>query len=237
MDSEEKKYLTCEKRIIFYFLMFSAGMMGAYTFNLRGGVFCNAQTANFVLMAIAFGKAHWEMGFYYIIPMFSYLAGSILSELLPKYVKKAHFLRWDTYLIAFEILVIIIMGFIPLSYPHQICQVAINFICSMQYNTFRQAQSVPMATTFCTNHLRQTGVWIVKYYKKRDKTMLERIKVHISMIVYFFAGGVILTVGCNFIQEKAIWIAALPLFANLCMLVKADLTGERNLLDEKPSGH
>ena len=28
----------------------------------------------------------------------------------------------------------------------------------MQYNTFRQAHGIPMATTFCTNHIRQAGV-------------------------------------------------------------------------------
>lgn len=237
METEEQKYLTCERRIVFYLLMFAAGMMGAYTFNLRGGVFCNAQTANFVLMSIAFGKGHMEEGFYYIIPMFAYLGGAILSEILPKYVKKAHIFRWDTYLIAFEIIVVIAMGFIPLSYPPQICQVAINFIASMQYNTFRQAQSIPMATTFCTNHLRQTGIWIVKYYKKRDKSMLERIKVHISMIGYFFVGGLLLTILCNFVAEKAIWLCVVPLLANLCMLAKADLTVEKNLLDEVPRGH
>lgn len=48
----KKKYLVCERRSVFALLTLSAGMMGAYTFNLRGGVFCNAQTANVVLMAI-----------------------------------------------------------------------------------------------------------------------------------------------------------------------------------------
>ena len=43
---EEKKYLVCERKSVFALLTVSAGMMGAYTFNLRGGVFCNAQTAN-----------------------------------------------------------------------------------------------------------------------------------------------------------------------------------------------
>ena len=54
LDSEKQIYLTCEKYYIFELLIFAAGMMGAYTFNLRGGVFCNAQTANVVLMALAF---------------------------------------------------------------------------------------------------------------------------------------------------------------------------------------
>ena len=64
MESRENKsqalYLTCEKYYIFELLIFAGGMMGAYTYNLRGGVFCNAQTANVVLMALAFGHGQWQ---------------------------------------------------------------------------------------------------------------------------------------------------------------------------------
>ena len=71
--------------------------MGAYTFNLRGGVFCNAQTANVVLMALAFGKGEISNGVYYLIPISAYIAGAAISEILPRRVRKIHFLRWDTY--------------------------------------------------------------------------------------------------------------------------------------------
>ena len=46
--------------------------------------------------------------------------------------------------------------------PDQICQVALNFICSMQFNTFRQVQGVPAATTFVTNHIRQVGHFLAR---------------------------------------------------------------------------
>ena len=153
----KKKYLVCERRSVFALLTLSAGMMGAYTFNLRGGVFCNAQTANVVLMAIAFGSGEWGQGCYYLIPITAYLAGAFLSEILPSPVRRFGFLRWDTYLVAFEFLALFSIGFIPLGWPHQLVQVLVNFIASMQYNTFRQAEGIPMATTFCTNQLRQVA--------------------------------------------------------------------------------
>ena len=45
-----------------------AGFFGAYTYLLRGNVFCNAQTGNVVLMGMALGAGKWEEGFYYLIP-------------------------------------------------------------------------------------------------------------------------------------------------------------------------
>ena len=92
LNSEKQIYLTCEKYYIFELLIFAAGMMGAYTFNLRGGVFCNAQTANVVLMALAFGKGEIAKGVYYLIPISAYIAGAAISEILPRRVRKIHFL-------------------------------------------------------------------------------------------------------------------------------------------------
>ena len=50
MKKESFEYLECEKRWVYWLLIIVAGWYGAYTFSLRGGVFCNAQTANVVLL-------------------------------------------------------------------------------------------------------------------------------------------------------------------------------------------
>ena len=46
MRERPGEYLVCERRSVFALLTLSAGMMGAYTFNLRGGVFCNASVTS-----------------------------------------------------------------------------------------------------------------------------------------------------------------------------------------------
>ncbi|MGN1113615.1 MAG: YoaK family protein [Oscillospiraceae bacterium] len=238
VETESKNiYLTCEKRWIFELLMLCSGMMGAYTFVLRGGVFCNAQTANFVMMAVEFGKGHWLKGCYFFIPAAAYFSGTFISEIVPKPVKRFGLLRWDTCLIAVEMIVLFVVGWIPLSVPDQVVQVSINFIASMQYNTFRQAEGIPMATTFCTNHVRQLGVGVAKYVRKNDKPALQKGLKHGLMIGCFFVGGVIVSLLTSFIGEKAIWIAILPLLYIFIQLVYADLVSEHDQLDKKPHGH
>ena len=153
----DRYYLMCERDWIYHILITVAGFFGAYTYLLRGNVFCNAQTGNVVLMGMALGSGQWWEALYYIIPISAYLLGSFISELVPGPVKRHFPLRWDTLLIAIEMLVVLMLGFVPESAPVQISQVAINFIASMQYNTFRQSQGTPMATTFATNHIRQIG--------------------------------------------------------------------------------
>ena len=233
---EKQKFLTCEKYYIFELLICAAGMMGAYTFNLRGGVFCNAQTANVVLMSLAFGKGQFAQGFYYLIPISAYIAGTAISELLPLKVRKIHFLRWDTYLVGFEMIVLFVIGFLPLSVPVQIVQVAINFICSMQYNTFRQAEGIPMATTFVTNHIRQIGIWLTRALTKNDPAAPPRLWRHLRMVGVFFLGGLVLTLSVPVLQEKSIWLAVLPLLVSFTVMSRAD-RGDEERLEQKPHGH
>jgi len=239
MKSEPDKsgYLVCEQKLVYALLMASAGMMGAYTYILRGGVFCNAQTANVVVMAIAFGKGEWLTGLYYLIPITAYLLGAFVSEILPSPVKRLGLLRWDTFLIIIETAALFFIGFLPLTVPNQIVQVLVNFLASMQYNTFRQAEGIPMATTFCTNHIRQVGVGLAKVIRKKDHTALHRGLIHAGMVCCFFLGAALLTALCGYLAERAIWLTLAPMGVVLIKLIRADLGAEHERLNQKPSGH
>lgn len=238
--NDEKIFLTCEKSWFYHILICIAGFFGAFTYLLRGNVFCNAQTGNVVLMGMALGSGDWETGLYYLIPIFSYILGSIVSELLPNPIKRHLPLRWDTLLMGIEMIFVIFLGLLPESAPVQISQVAINFIASMQYNTFRQAEGLPMATTFATNHIRQIGVGIAKEFQHRksgDKSHRLKLKAHLQMLIFFLTGATVGTVLCNFLKGRAILFTLIPLGILFVILLHADLKTEKNLKSKKPSGH
>ncbi len=244
MLKEEKhtsdQFLTCERKWIFYILICIAGYFGAYTYVLRGNIFCNAQTGNIVLMGIAFGSGKYGEGIYYLIPISAYLLGAFISEILPNPIKHALSIRWDTVLIIIEIIVVIILGFLPESAPVQISQIAINFIASMQYNTFRQAEGMPMATTFATNHIRQIGVGLAKEVHHRhssNKKHREKLFQHSKMLCCFIFGAMIGASFCHLFLGKAIWLTLIPFIYILVRLLYADLYLEKEKIENKPLGH
>ena len=238
MPQNEDEFLECERQRVFSILIFVAGFYGAYTYTVRGGVFCNAQTANFVLFAMALGNAHWLKALYYLIPMSAYLLGAVISEAIEEPMQRLRIIRWDTLLIIIEIATVSILGFIPESAPYQITQIVINFIASMQYNTFRQAEKVPMATTFCTNHLRQVGIAIVRVCKEKGKGIYRRrLFLHGKMLFFFTIGGVASAALCRFFSGRAILFALIPLFILLIDLLYADLKSDKSDFSRKPGGH
>lgn len=237
---EERYFLMCERKWVYNTLMVIAGFYGAYTFLLRGNVFCNAQTGNVVLMGMAFGSGDIKGGCFFLIPISAYVFGSFASEILPNPIKYNSHIRWDTILIMIEMVVVTALGFVPESAPVQISQVAINFIASMQYNTFRQAEGMPMATTFATNHIRQIGVTLAKKVKHPDASHVaydSKIHRHFEMLCYFFSGSLVGTILCNRFLGKALWATLIPLAVLLVAFLYADLVLEKDLKHLKPSGH
>jgi len=239
MDNKNKheEYLECEKQWIFMALMIAAGILGAFTYKLRGGVFSNAQTGNILYFAMALGEARWSDALYYLIPISAYILGAVLSDWIAGPIKRLHIIRWDTLFVMIEMVAVIILGLLPETAPYQISQVMVNFICSMQYNTFRQAQSVPMATTFCTAHVRELGVWCGRAIRHKDKLAATRSLRHAGMILAFAVGAVSGTVLCDRFSGRAVFFALVPLAVVLCDLLYADLKTERDMFDRVPHGH
>ena len=114
---KDKELLECEKLWIFAVMIAVGGFLGAYTYVQKGGVFCNAQTANFVLMAVQLGQGNWRKALYYLLPASAYLLGTIISEFLPKHINRRKIVRWDTAFVAFEMVWIFALGFVPDSAP------------------------------------------------------------------------------------------------------------------------
>lgn len=236
--TKDKKYLECERLWVFLFLIFVAGFYGAYTISVRGGVFSNAQTGNMVLFGVALGRGNWTKALYYVVPMSGYLLGTMVSEAIPRHVRRFR-MRWDTLLVLIEIIAVAVMGFIPATAPHQICQVMINFISAMQYNTFRQAEGAGMATTFCTNHMRMFGSNLVRvlFQKQRYPDAARLVKGHGMMMLSFTLGVIVGSVLCRLVGVHAIFFTLIPLVILFADLLKADLTIEKDLLQVPPSGH
>ena len=95
------------------FLALSGGFQDAYTYNARDEVFCNAQTGNVVLMSQHFMAGQWMAGLSYFFPIIFFALGVWVAEKIQGKFKYARKLHWRQGILAAEILILFIVGFIP----------------------------------------------------------------------------------------------------------------------------
>ena len=201
----DQEFLQHERQWTLRAVVLLGGYYGAYTYLARGGVFANAQTGNLVMLAAAVGQLNWYRVLMLLIPITAFGCGTAISECLNRKFASFGRLRLESYLILLEIFLVVLIGFIPHSVPDQIAQSILNFICSMQYNTFRQADGEPMAARFCVNHVRTMAINIVRSRCDLDAHAARVWRDHLAMLLMFIGGGALAAVACKYYDIRAIW--------------------------------
>ncbi len=223
--------LFCDRHFLFEILIVVAGMMGAYTYLLRGEVFCNAQTLNVVMLAINIGQGNIMSALYFIIPISAYLGGAICTMWFLPDLEKKFGLHSERFVIGLEIILLFVVGLVPKSVPDQVAQVMVNFIASMQFSAFRKSEHLGMSTTFATNHIRQIGTWFVDYVKNGNHQAKRNCLKHLRMLACFMLGVILLTVMVPFLSVKSIWLTVIPLGLALSVTICGDAQEGNHLID------
>lgn len=200
-------------------LSFSGGLQDAYTYNMRDGVFANAQTGNVVLMSQNFMSGEWSKGLHYLLPLVSFAAGIFLAERIESRFKTAGRIHWRQIVLIIEIVMLLIVGFLP-SGINMIANVLVSFSCAMQVQTFRKVHGYGYASTMCIGNLRSGTESLSQYFRTREKEALYKA-MHFFGIIFIFAIGAgiggILSPSLGF---RTIWISPAILLVVALMMIK-----------------
>jgi uncharacterized membrane protein YoaK (UPF0700 family) len=200
-------------------LTLSNGFMDAHTFVVRGGVFANVQTGNVIFAAIDSAEGKFGAAMAHVWPILAFtvgvtLASHIKSGRVERFV--SYPLRWT---MAVQVVVLVIIGFVPVSVAHNYVTVPIAFMAAMQIGLFRNIGDLaylPVATTGNLMRFLESG-----YDGIVDKTpgALRSSGIYGALIVAFAAGAVLGAVASDAWGAHAVWVAAGILAATLILFV------------------
>ena len=216
---EKTKIPVHETLYVGMLLSIVGGFLEAYTYIFRGGVFCNAQTGNFVLMMIHAARGELAHALFYPIPILSFMVGIFITKIMRERLTSSQILAWEPILVAVELVLLFAVGFMPQSVPNAIPNTIVSFICSMQYNTFRKTKGIPYATTFCTNNLRLAAENLHKYVREKDTKAGRDCARYFAIILAFCIGVAAGTLLLGPLQEKAVWFCCGVLFLTLVFML------------------
>lgn len=183
----------------------AGGFFDAYTYVARGGVFCNAQTGNLILMIIGFASGKGVSSFRYLVPVAFFVLATLLSEAVFYLVRrnadrrgeKSSLFRFHLSVLLVEAAVLAAVGCIPTDFPDLLPNALIASTAALQYHAFRDMSGIPLSTVFCTNNLRLLSGHLFTGMVGKDKKALVKAAKYILFIACFLAGvaiGYFLTV-------------------------------------------
>ena len=170
------------------FLALSGGFQDAYTYNVREEVFSNAQTGNVVLMSQNFLEGNFTAGLRYLFPILFFAMGVFLAENFQEHYRYAKRLHWRQVLLAAEIVILAIVGFIPSSY-NMLAAMLVSFACAIQVQTFRKVGGYSYASTMCIGNLRSGTAALSVYCREKRPEQLKQALYYFGIILFFALGA------------------------------------------------
>ncbi|OPJ59708.1 YoaK family protein [Clostridium oryzae] len=209
---------TSESIMLGILLAIVGGLLDAYTFIGKGGVFSNAQTGNIVLVGVYAFEMNWSRAVLHLLPIFAFIAGVITSEIIKKKHSAVLISKWEHMVLVFEFIILFIIGFLPNSIPDSIVNISISFATSLQYCAFKKLSEYPYATTMCTGNLRSASQAAYTAFTKKDHEAAIKA-VSYFLIIFSFISGAFLGGLLTFsIGDQAVWGADVLLLLSLILL-------------------
>ena len=200
-------------------LSFSGGLQDAYTYNVRGNIFANAQTGNVVLMSQNFMLGEPAQALRYMWPIISFACGVFFAERIEHRLKENQKLHWRQVILFVEIIVLAIVGLLPLS-MEMLANIMVSFACAMQVQTFRKVHGYGYASTMCIGNLRNGTESLSKYMRNKDKESLHKALHFFGIILIFAIGAGVGGVLSGILGIRTIWISVVILMGVTAMMIK-----------------
>lgn len=211
-----------ESFIIAVLLALVGGFLDAYTYCCRDQVFANAQTGNVVRVGMTFANGEYLKTVRYFIPIIAFCLGIMLTMFIRHYFLNKTYFHWRQIVLFIEIIVILIVAWIPVGKFNIVVNIMISFICAMQAECFRKVLGKPFSSTMCTGNLRSGTEYFYQAMKYHNKSEMKKC-MHYCFIVFFFVFGAALGVWMTkLIIEKSILICLLPMIISLCIMFRSN---------------
>ncbi len=213
-----------ESYLVAALLSITGGFLDAYTFVSRDGVFANAQTGNFARLAISIANGSWEMAIRYLIPIIFFIIGVSVAIWVSRCVPHNSYLHWKQYTLILEIILLLIVSWIPYGKFSNICaNILISFTCAIQAESFRKVLGTPFASTMCTGNLRNATEYLNQFFIDKEKTFLQKSGQYFGIDILFVLGAVAGTLATKIYKTRATIFCCILLFIVLFVMKNNDV--------------
>lgn len=200
--------LTPDSVVLGVFLALIGGFLDAYTYVSRDGVFANAQTGNFVLLGVEMVERKFNQAFLHIPPILAFILGAAVAEAFKNWRGKRLFHSHGRAVLLLEMLILLIVGFLPPEIPNMMITIMIAFVASIQFSTFRKLSNWNYNTTTITGPLLTATKSAYTAIFIHDRNAGIQSIRFIFVLSSFLVGALAGTFSTYFFGTKSIWMAA-----------------------------
>lgn len=191
-------------------LTFVGGFMDAYTFIQRGGVMAAGQTGNVIFIMSDLVDGHWGNVFIKLMTMLSFMVGISVTNVM-NYKLQPTKLHWRVIPLVLEIIVCIVVGFIPSSASNLLVTPPLAFVMAMQISAFTHIDGRTYNSTFTTGNILNMVNGFTRGIVANSSDDMSKGVTYTKIVVSFVVGALASALIQKVVAIRSIWIAAVIL--------------------------
>lgn len=220
-----------EDGVIFTFaLTFIGGYMNSYSYFIRGGSLVTMQSGNMARIGLAIYLGDNSLFIISLVPILGCLAGVTLLQLTRRRFPQNDEFFWQKMSILVEILIFLIVGFIPSGYHNHILNFTIAMASGFQLCHLKNYGGYTHTTTLGSGNVRNLGLIFANAIFDRDKKSIKLLFEYFVLMSTFTLGAYLGSVGSGLWDTYSIWVCVAILSVLLILTIK--LEKEETLYDE-----
>lgn len=194
-----------EARLLAIVLTFCGGFTDAFTYIQCNHTLAAAQTGNIVFLSAALANHNFLGVVDRLASLVAYVVGLAIVSIFHAHI--AHY--WRGFCLIPILIIGMIVGGLPASFPTYISVPAISFGLAMQNAAFAKIEGLGYSSVFTSGNIKKSVVAWSEYCFHHDQSQ-RRAAIDYSLIVCSFALGAIASAQFQPIMKmKTIWVAAL----------------------------
>ncbi len=195
------------KPILAWLLSLVGGFTDAYTFLLFGNVFVAGQTGNVIFLTANLADHNWHESLLKLVIILTFSFGMICSAIWTKWMDRSHY--WRIYALGLEFLVMITVGFLPMSVSAYFKLPLLAFAMAFQYSLYDQVENVGYANVFTTANLKKATLNLAAGVLYQQPIVFKQAKIYFKVITCFILGALFGSFLSHIFGERTIWFAAI----------------------------
>ena len=194
-----------EARLFAIVLTFCGGFIDAFTYIQCNHTLAAAQTGNIVFLSAALANHNFLGVVDRLASLIAYIIGLAIVSIFHAHID--HY--WRVFCLIPILVIGMIVGGLPASFPTYISVPAISFGLAMQNAAFAKIEGLGYSSVFTSGNIKKSVVAWSEYYFHHDQSQ-RRAAIDYSMIVAGFTLGAVFSAQLQPIMKmRTIWIAVL----------------------------
>lgn len=194
-----------EARLFAVALTFCGGFTDAFTYIQCNHTLAAAQTGNIVFLSAALANHNLLGVVDRLTSLIAFIIGLAVVSIFHAHI--THY--WRVFCLIPILIIGVIVGGLPASFPTYISVPAISFGLAMQNAAFNKIAGLGYSNVFTSGNIKKSVVAWSEYYFHHDQHQRQPAIDYSAIVVSFTLGAIVSAQVQPFLHMKTIWVAVL----------------------------